>query len=179
MIGLVVTGHGHFADGIHTSAQMIAGENDYVRYINFEEGMTPEQLAEKFNAAFDEFKSCDGVVVLSDRPAALPSRLLWSARCTPGAEDRSHRRHQPAHDRHCRDHADMGGRSPLAGRRTYRNRQGLHRRFELEAAISETESEESDGIWIYDDQLGSYHLDLHHAGRAHECHRPHPLRHLG
>ena len=30
MIGLVVTGHGHFADGIHTSAQMIAGENDYV-----------------------------------------------------------------------------------------------------------------------------------------------------
>ena len=67
MIGLVVTGHGHFADGIHTSAQMIAGENDYVRYINFEEGMTPEQLAEKFNAAFDEFK------------AALPSRLLWSA----------------------------------------------------------------------------------------------------
>lgn len=57
MIGLVVTGHGHFADGIHTSAQMIAGENDYVRYINFEEGMTPEQLAEKFNAAFDEFKS--------------------------------------------------------------------------------------------------------------------------
>ena len=35
MIGLVVTCHGHFADGIHTSAQMIAGENDYVRYINF------------------------------------------------------------------------------------------------------------------------------------------------
>jgi len=32
---------------------------------------------------------------------------------------------------------------------------------------------------IYDDQLGSYHLDLHHAGRAHERHRPHPLRHLG
>ena len=51
MIGLVVTGHGHFADGIHTSAQMIAGENDYVRYINFEEGMTPEQLAEKFNVS--------------------------------------------------------------------------------------------------------------------------------
>ena len=26
MIGLVVTGHGHFADGIHTSAQMIAAK---------------------------------------------------------------------------------------------------------------------------------------------------------
>ena len=46
MIGLVVTGHGRFAEGIHTSAQMIAGENEYVRYINLEEGMTPEQLAQ-------------------------------------------------------------------------------------------------------------------------------------
>ena len=63
MIGLVVTGHGHFADGIHTSAQMIAGENEYVRYINFEEGMSPEQLAEEFNAAFDEFRTCDGVTL--------------------------------------------------------------------------------------------------------------------
>lgn len=79
MIGLVVTGHGHFADGIHTSAQMIAGENEYVRYINFEEGMTPEQLAEKFNAAFDEFRTCDGVVVLSDLPGGSPSRRQLSA----------------------------------------------------------------------------------------------------
>ena len=79
MIGLVVTGHGHFADGIHTSAQMIAGENEYVRYINFEEGMSPEQLAEKFNAAFDEFRTCDGVVVLSDLPGGSPFRLQWSA----------------------------------------------------------------------------------------------------
>ena len=51
---------------------MIAGENDYVRYINFEEGMTPEQLAQKFNAAFDEFRTCDGVVVLSDLPGGSP-----------------------------------------------------------------------------------------------------------
>ena len=40
--------------------------------INFEEGMTPEQLAQKFNAAFDEFRTCDGVVVLSDLPGGSP-----------------------------------------------------------------------------------------------------------
>ena len=87
MIGLVVTGHGHFADGIHTSAQMIAGENDYVRYINFEEGMTPEQLAEKFNAAFDEFKSCDGVVVLSDLPGGSPFKT--AVECSMGHPDKN------------------------------------------------------------------------------------------
>ena len=44
-------------------------------------------------------------------------------------------------------------------------------RFELEAATAETESGRKRRDLIYDDQLGSYHLDLHHAGRAHEHHR--------
>jgi len=98
MIGLVVTGHGHFADGIHTSAQMIAGENEYVRYINFEEGMSPEQLAEKFNAAFDEFRTCDGVVVLSDLPGGSPFKT--AVECTPRSEDRGHCRHESADARY-------------------------------------------------------------------------------
>ena len=72
MIGLVVTGHGHFADGLHTSAQMIAGESEYVRYVNFEEGMSIEQLADKLNAAYAELDACDGIVVLSDLPGGSP-----------------------------------------------------------------------------------------------------------
>ena len=118
MIGLVVTGHGHFTDGIHTSAQMIAGENDYVRYINFEEGMTPEQLAEKFNAAFDEFKSCDGVVVLSDLPGGSPFKTMLDMEDDP---------------RSLADELIETGKDCIA-------------LFELEAATAETESEESDGI---------------------------------
>ena len=46
MIGLVVTGHGHFADGLHTSARMIAGEHELARYVNFEAGMSTETPAE-------------------------------------------------------------------------------------------------------------------------------------
>ena len=131
MIGLVVTGHGHFADGIHTSAQMIAGENDYVRYINFEEGMTPEQLAEKFNAAFDEFKSCDGVVVLYARPeqkieviAGTNLPMIVTAVTMLDMED---------DPRSLADELIETGRDCIA-------------LFELEAATAETESEESDGI---------------------------------
>ena len=72
MIGLVVTGHGHFAEGLHTSANMIAGENEYVKYVQFLEGMSIEDLAEKLNAAYDELASCDGIVVLSDLPGGSP-----------------------------------------------------------------------------------------------------------
>ena len=72
MIGLVVTGHGHFADGLHTSAKMIAGENENVKYVNFEDGMSTETLAEKLSAAYNELAACDGIVVLSDLPGGSP-----------------------------------------------------------------------------------------------------------
>ena len=156
MIGLVVTGHGHFADGIHTSAQMIAGENDYVRYINFEEGMTPEQLAEKFNAAFDEFKSCDGVVVLSDLPGGSPFKtaveckyarpeqkieviagtnlpMIVTAVTMLDMEDDPRSLADERSVCTSPDELIETGRDCIA-------------LFELEAATAETESEESDGI---------------------------------
>ena len=72
MIGLIVTGHGHFADGLHTSAKMIAGENENVKYVNFEDGMSTETLAEKLSAAYNELAACDGIVVLSDLPGGSP-----------------------------------------------------------------------------------------------------------
>ena len=72
MIGLVVTGHGQFAEGMHTSALMIAGENENVKYVNFEDGMSTETLAEKLSAAYNELAACDGIVVLSDLPGGSP-----------------------------------------------------------------------------------------------------------
>ena len=72
MIGLIVTGHGHFADGLHTSAKMIAGEHENVKYVNFEDGMSTETLAELLSAAYNELAHCDGIVVLSDLPGGSP-----------------------------------------------------------------------------------------------------------
>ena len=72
MIGLVVTGHGLFAEGMHSSAKMIAGENENIKYVCFEEGMSLEDLAVKLNAAYNELAACDGIVVLSDLPGGSP-----------------------------------------------------------------------------------------------------------
>ena len=58
MIGLVVTGHGLFAEGMHSSAKMIAGENELVKYVCFEEGMNTEQLSDKLVAAYNELGNC-------------------------------------------------------------------------------------------------------------------------
>ena len=72
MIGLVVTGHGLFAEGMHSSAKMIAGENEHIKYVCFEDGMGLEELAAKLNAAYNELADTDGIVVLSDLPGGSP-----------------------------------------------------------------------------------------------------------
>ena len=44
MIGIVVTGHGLFAEGMHSSAKMIAGENDHIKYVALSgKGNPPEE----------------------------------------------------------------------------------------------------------------------------------------
>ena len=70
MIGIVVTGHGLFAEGMHSSAVMIAGENENIKYVCFKEGMGLEELSEQLSAAYNELAACDGIVVLSDLPGA-------------------------------------------------------------------------------------------------------------
>ena len=51
---------------------MIAGENENVKYVCFEEGMGLEDLAVKLNAAYDALAANDGIVVLSDLPGGSP-----------------------------------------------------------------------------------------------------------
>ena len=82
MIGLVVTGHGLFAEGMHSSAKMIAGENELVKYVCFEEGMGTEQLSEKLVAAYNELGECDGIIVLSDLPGGSPFRTAVESAMT-------------------------------------------------------------------------------------------------
>ena len=72
MLGIVVTGHGLFAEGIQSSANMIAGVNENARYVCFKEGMSTEDLAADLNAAFAELGHCEGIVVLSDLPGGSP-----------------------------------------------------------------------------------------------------------
>ena len=86
MIGLVVTGHGQFAEGMHTSARMIAGENEKIKYVCFEEGMGLEDLAEKLNAAYAELSDCDGIVVLSDLPGGSPFKTAVECAVASGKQ---------------------------------------------------------------------------------------------
>ncbi len=72
MVGLLITGHAHFATGIGSSLKLVAGMTDNIKCVDFEETHSTETLTANLNAAFDELKQFDGVLVMSDLAGGSP-----------------------------------------------------------------------------------------------------------
>ena len=72
MLGLLVTGHGHFATGLNSSLELIAGAQPNVALVDFEADHSVETLKENLTKALDSLKEYDGVLVLSDLPGGSP-----------------------------------------------------------------------------------------------------------
>ena len=72
MVGLLVTGHGHFATGLGSALQLIAGTADNLAFVDFEADHSTETLTNNLNNALDGLKGCDGVLVLADLAVGSP-----------------------------------------------------------------------------------------------------------
>ena len=72
MVGLLITGHGHFATGLGTSLKLITGATENIVYVDFEADHTIDTLKANLRKGFDELKGCDGVLVLSDLAGGSP-----------------------------------------------------------------------------------------------------------
>lgn len=72
MIGLIVTGHGHFASGLTSSLKLIAGEPKNYAAVDFEETDSTDDLAKKLNEAMDSLSDCEEIIILSDLAGGSP-----------------------------------------------------------------------------------------------------------
>lgn len=72
MIGIIITGHGHFAKGMGSAIQLIAGEQSNYKEVTFEDGKTPEVLAEELQAAITELNTDQGVLIFTDLKGGTP-----------------------------------------------------------------------------------------------------------
>ncbi len=71
MIGLIVTGHGHFATGLTSSIDLIAGPQEHYVAVDFDgEGTT--KLENDLKAAVETLSDCDGIIVFSDLAGGSP-----------------------------------------------------------------------------------------------------------
>ena len=78
MLGLLVTGHGHFATGLNSSLELIAGAQPNVALVDFEADHSIEVLKDNLTKALDSLKEYDGVLVLSDLPGGSPFKTALS-----------------------------------------------------------------------------------------------------
>lgn len=70
MIGLIVTGHGDFAKGLTHSLTMIAGKQNHVKPVLFNDGMNLEEYEEQLSSSLTSDK--DGYVILADLKGGTP-----------------------------------------------------------------------------------------------------------
>lgn len=83
MIGLLITGHGHFSEGMLHASQMIAGTNEHVKNVVFEDGMDLDLLQSKIRTMIEEqLKYCDGVIVLTDLLGGTPFNQVMMVAAT-------------------------------------------------------------------------------------------------
>ena len=74
MIGLLVTGHANFASGITSSVNLIAGEQEAYRYVDFLPTYSLEDLSRELGKAMDELKDCESILVFADLVGGTPFR---------------------------------------------------------------------------------------------------------
>ena len=66
MIGIIVIGHGHFASGLKSNVELIVGEEQYLRTVDFEVSDSPDDVDKKIDSAIKELSECTGIIMLTD-----------------------------------------------------------------------------------------------------------------
>lgn len=73
MIGIVVSGHINFASGVQSAVRAIAGEQAQMKFVDFVETMSTDDLEADLRVAAVEVNSGEGVLFLTDIPGGSPS----------------------------------------------------------------------------------------------------------
>ena len=85
MIGLLVTGHANFGTGITSSVNLIAGEQEAYKAVDFLPTYSTEDLTREITKALDELKDCEGVIIFTGLMGGTPFNV--SAQIGHGKEN--------------------------------------------------------------------------------------------
>jgi N-acetylgalactosamine PTS system EIIA component len=73
MIGIIITGHGRFSEGMISSLEMIAGKTESLIGVNFLESESTDDLDKHLLESYSELmKTCDGVIIVCDLYGGSP-----------------------------------------------------------------------------------------------------------
>lgn len=87
MIGIVVSGHIHFASGMQSAVVAITGQQTQMAFVDFTESMSTDALELALRQAASAVDSGEGVLFLTDIPGGSPAnRALNILQDTPAIE---------------------------------------------------------------------------------------------
>lgn len=72
MIGIIVTGHGHFATGLINALELLAGAAEALEAVDFEGSRSGEELGEAILAAAAKMDDGNGILVMTDLRGGTP-----------------------------------------------------------------------------------------------------------
>lgn len=72
MIGLIVSGHIHFASGMASAVAAITGSQQQIAFIDFVEAISPDELEVQMRSAIAEMDCSEGYLFLTDLPGGTP-----------------------------------------------------------------------------------------------------------
>ena len=76
MIGLLVTGHANFGSGLTSSLNLIAGEQEHYKYVDFLPEYSLDDLSRELTKAMDELKDCEGILDVYKRQAYKEGKTM-------------------------------------------------------------------------------------------------------
>ncbi len=79
MIGIIVTGHGHFPSGLFSAVSLVAGKPERAEAVDFTEGMSQAELGEELEAAVNRMES-EEILILADLVGGTPFNTAASLR---------------------------------------------------------------------------------------------------
>ena len=72
MFGIIVGTHGHFAEGIVQSCEMIFGKREHLKAVTLVPGEGPDDVYAKYEAAIKELGNPERVLILNDLLGGTP-----------------------------------------------------------------------------------------------------------
>lgn len=72
MVGIIITGHGHFASGIASSVELILQGLENIEVVDFPKEDTATELKSHIHTAIEKFKDMEEIVVFTDLLSGSP-----------------------------------------------------------------------------------------------------------
>lgn len=75
MIGVILTGHGSFANGLTSNMELIVGPQENYTAIDFKDAGSVDLLDRKLSQAVEDLAACSGILIFTDLLNGTPFNL--------------------------------------------------------------------------------------------------------